>query len=430
MADASSVRTVNGSELPAATGRTASSIRYFKKKLWYADGTNWNQLQTQRPNVISLPIFVSGVAATGIIYTADRPLQVVSITEMHGTAEKTATTLTLTVTKDTGTTAAGGGTALLKTALDVVGVAANTVQTGTLTTTSSALVLAPGDRLGVKLSASATELANVTLEIGLQMADPRLEITAPLTAPTTAALETQTFFVADRAYQVTAATAVWGTAEATAATLTLDLLKETGTTAPGSGNSITTGATSTKATANTVVNYTTSATPSYLVLAPGDRLSAKFSAASTELANVVVTVVLQAIVDQPVAASVKAANLADATSKTFFVADQPYRIASINEIHSTASSVATAYILVTKESGTTAAGSGVAVITGNSVAGTAGTTVGFDSHGTANTVQNGTLNTVSDGVLDLAPGDRLSVSFVGTQTALVGAAVSVALLPW
>lgn len=109
----------------------------------------------------------------------------------------------------------------------------------------------------------------------------------------------QSFFVANAAYQVTAIRQVHAVAESTAATLNIQVTKDTGTNAPGAGTDLLTNNTNAgfdgKATANTVQTGTLTATTASLQLAAGDRLSVDFSASATELVGVTITVTLKKI---------------------------------------------------------------------------------------------------------------------------------------
>lgn len=103
----------------------------------------------------------------------------------------------------------------------------------------------------------------------------------------------QNIFIADRPYNVVAVGEVHGTAEATATTLTAQVNKCTGTTVAGSGSNVLTSTFNLKGTANTVQNGTLSATLANTQLAAGDRLALHVSGAATELAGVVINIVLQ-----------------------------------------------------------------------------------------------------------------------------------------
>lgn len=109
----------------------------------------------------------------------------------------------------------------------------------------------------------------------------------------------QSFFIANRAYQVVAIKEVHAVAEATAVSLAIQVTKDTATDAPGAGTDLLTNNTNAgfdgKATANTVQSGTLTATAASLQLAAGDRLSVDFSAAATELVGVTITVTLKRI---------------------------------------------------------------------------------------------------------------------------------------
>lgn len=101
-------------------------------------------------------------------FIADRPYYVAKIQEIHKVAESGGT-LTLIPRRQQGTEAAASGDALA-TALDMVGAGATaqTLKTATLTTTTSLLALAAGDRLGLDFTDDAAgELADVTVTFTL-----------------------------------------------------------------------------------------------------------------------------------------------------------------------------------------------------------------------------------------------------------------------
>jgi hypothetical protein len=113
---------------------------------------------------------------------------------------------------------------------------------------------------------------------------------------------------------------------------------------------------------------------------------------------------------------------ADLADQAFFVANRPYRVVRVREVHSTAGSDGSAVnVQVTKDDSTDAPGAGDNLLTNN-------TNAGFNLKGTANTVQAGTLATTAD-LMTLAAGDRLSVDFAGTLTAVAGVVVTVDLVP-
>lgn len=107
------------------------------------------------------------------------------------------------------------------------------------------------------------------------------------------------FFIANRAYQVTAIREIHAVAGDDAGAVSLQVTKDTGTNAPGAGTNLLTNNANAgfdmKGTANTVQAGTLSATASDLQLAAGNRLSLDFAGTVTTLAGVVVTVSLKAI---------------------------------------------------------------------------------------------------------------------------------------
>jgi len=104
----------------------------------------------------------------------------------------------------------------------------------------------------------------------------------------------------------------------------------------------------------------------------------------------------------------------------FFLANSPFEVLEITQIHKTAGSDGSDVNLqIEKITGTTVPGSGTNLLTNNSDA-------GFDMKGTASTVQTGVLTSTRADRL-LAKGDRLGVDFAGTLTALAGVCVTVTL---
>lgn len=113
---------------------------------------------------------------------------------------------------------------------------------------------------------------------------------------------------------------------------------------------------------------------------------------------------------------------ADAVDQAVFIADRAYVVERIDYIHGTAGSDASAVnVQVKKCTGTQAVDAGTNLLTNN-------TSAGFNCKATANTVQNGTL-TATLATKTLASGNRLSLDFAGTTTALAGVAVSIVLRP-
>jgi hypothetical protein len=111
-----------------------------------------------------------------------------------------------------------------------------------------------------------------------------------------------------------------------------------------------------------------------------------------------------------------AAAQTSANYSIFFQADRSIGILSVVEVHAVASG-ATATLQLEKLTGTTAPGSGTALLT-----------TAFNLNGTANTPQYGAI-TASAGKNSLVRGDRLAAKVSGTLTSSVDVVMTVFLQP-
>lgn len=98
-----------------------------------------------------------------------------------------------------------------------------------------------------------------------------------------------TFFLANRAYRVVAASII---NSSTSTVPTVNVTKDTGTTAPGAGSSVLTGAMTFSATANTRVTGTPNATVATTNLAIGDRLATVWGGTIGAITGAIVCVTL------------------------------------------------------------------------------------------------------------------------------------------
>lgn len=104
----------------------------------------------------------------GKFFVAPRACKVTKILEVHTTAGTDGGAVTLSVERLQGTEAPGAGDDLLGgTKINLKGLA-ETVQSPTLTTTGAHLVLAAGDRLGLKDTGTLTSLAGVAVTVELE----------------------------------------------------------------------------------------------------------------------------------------------------------------------------------------------------------------------------------------------------------------------
>jgi len=106
--------------------------------------------------------------ATQAFFIAPVAMQVLKVSEVHGTANTAAQTAD--ITKDTGTQAAGAGAVVLGSTKLNLAATANTVQSPALSGTAANLLLAAGDRLSFKPSIAGTEIANVVVTVHLARA--------------------------------------------------------------------------------------------------------------------------------------------------------------------------------------------------------------------------------------------------------------------
>ncbi len=102
--------------------------------------------------------------ATRIVFVATRACQFVGVSVAFTTA---STSGTLQIEKCTGTTAPGSGTSLLTGTVSLSGTA-NTVVSGTRVGTVASYTLAAGDRLGIVIAGTMTNLAGGICSISLQ----------------------------------------------------------------------------------------------------------------------------------------------------------------------------------------------------------------------------------------------------------------------
>lgn len=239
--------------------------------------------------------------ATQAIYLANRPVTITGVSMVWGTAATNAGAVTLTVTKDTGTTAPGAGTSVL-TAVQSVKGAINTPVNPALTATAATLTMATGDRLSLLTAGTLTALAGVVVVVSFaNQSSKAFTLGGPVAgmalaifnAPASVAVGTAaTFFIADRDYRVDDVSEVWSTAGSGNLTVTID----GSTVASGGGTSVLTDNTNagpaTTGTANTVVVGTLAISKRTLLLPAGSRLSAKYGGTLGALANPVVSVSL------------------------------------------------------------------------------------------------------------------------------------------
>lgn len=356
-----------------------------------------------------------------IIPTAAR---LVGISEIHATAESTATTMTAYISKLTGTTAPGSGLTVMNGTFDMKATA-NTLQTATLsmpTTGDSSdplIQFAAGDRVGIKFSTAGTELAGVVVTLAFAPNDGSKWIVYNMQA--NGDLVDQAIFLANRDYIVTGAYAVVSTKGTNGSAVNVQVVKDTGTNAPGAGTDLLTNNTNAgfnlKNTINTVETGTLTATAATLRLAPGNRLSVDFAGTLTAVAGLIVVVTLQKT-ERRLEITFKLSKNANlGVDQAFFIARRNYQITDITCVFSVTAGGASK-LQVTRDTATDAPGAGTDLLSNNTAA-------GFDLAATANTVQVGTF--VDTRFNYLMAGDRLSLDFADAVQSTAGVVVTVSL---
>jgi hypothetical protein len=94
--------------------------------------------------------------------------QLIKVYETHGTASDA--TQTLSIERLQGTETSGNGDAVVNATIDLEGTA-NTVQEGTVVTTSDIHIFEAGDRVGTNVSASGTAVASMIVTLQFRPVD-------------------------------------------------------------------------------------------------------------------------------------------------------------------------------------------------------------------------------------------------------------------
>lgn len=336
--------------------------------------------------------------------------RVVAIQQIHTTAGSDAGAVTCNVTKDTGTQVPGAGSSLMTGTFNLKATA-NTRQTATLVDDLSILQFTGGDRLSANFTGTQSAVVGVVIVVWVQYYVAWAETSLYRHGVDG---NDQAFFIANRPYTVAGASYAHRIAEATAATLTIQLTKDTGTNAPGAGTDLLTSTGfNGKAAINTVAVGTLTATAADLVMAAGDRLSADLSVAVTEHAGWCITV---AFVPQPERLEVSYFRRdTDVLDEAFLIVNREYEVYDGRQIHAVAAGgISTAQL--TRDRGTSAPGAGTDVLT---------TT--WDLNATANTTQVLAPVTVKETLL-IVDGDRLSIDYANTEQLLAGNLKTISLL--
>lgn len=337
------------------------------------------------------------------------PLEVVRISCIFSTAD--GATNTGYVSKEIQGQAAPGSTCMSGTFN--LNATANTLQDATLAGVlgTPSMVLNSGEQLTFNIASAVTSLAGLEVIVWVR---PHTGVAfAQFVRPANADIATSTMYLNIIPGTVVRAVSMrWSTAATNGGAVTMDVTKDTSTTAPGVGTSVLLAAQSVKGTANTTVFPALAASTATLTMAVGDRLAVKTTGTLTALAGLVITVFFSAGPQDHIVIPVSLWDAAS-TDRTLFIADHHYQVVDMWETWSTVSTSLTQ--LLTKDTGTTAPGAGTGLQTDN-------TNTGILTSGTINTpVGSVLLSAVSTKpTLWLAPGDRLGLKNAGTAASVAG----------
>lgn len=370
------------------------------------------QVFTGQRTILTFNLATNAQLVTQAFWIADGSYTISAISCVFATADGAANTAF--VGKATGTQAPSACVTCMTGTFNMNATAV-TVQNAVLpalnTPTQANIQVGAGDRLCFKIASAVTNLAGLVITVALFPGNK--SVTADYNMQLNSSIGTTTFFVSTGSYVVTGVRAIWSTAATNGGTVTYDVFKDTSTNAPGAGTSILTAAVSVKTAVNTVSVPALTATVATLRMDAGDRLSVVMTGTLTALAGLVVVVSLRPI--QTYVEITVPLKVTAWVKQAFFTADRTYEFAAAAVTYSTAEgSALTAN--VTRESGTTAAGSGTSMQSGT-----------FNLNTTTNTVQNATLLTVKDNII--LAGDRLSINLSTTLSTAVGFCLSVKLIP-
>lgn len=361
---------------------------------------------------VTFNVCANGSLGTQAFFICDKSY---TITSINYSAKTQATgTLTCNVTKDTGTQAPGAGVSLQSGTFNCVTIVNNTTTAGALTSTTADLTTAVGDRLSMLFTGTVSTLAGVTVTV--TMTPNSVADTAVYFCNLNADIKTQSFYIANRDRVITGVKLVYATAFAAA--VTVDVTKDTGTTAAGAGTSIITAAMAGDSTINTVITPTVAVSAATLRMAAGDRLAVKFSATTTGV-GVCLIVTFAPIMGEISPTWQLALNAQEQVAQCFFIADRVYEVVDASCVFDVAAGGASK-LGVTIDKGTAAPGAGVAVQTDNASA-------GFDLNATARTVQFMTPAVRSKRFM--YPGDRLGLVPTGAAQSTSLVAITVQLIP-
>ncbi len=271
-----------GDRITAVIGGTATvtALAGVVLTIWAAPGFK------ETPAIYQMK--ANGSIATQNFFQANRDFRITGVRAVWSAAGTDAGTVTIDVTHETSTTAAGSGSSILSAALSVK-TTANTPAAPALTATTSRLTMRAGDRLTMKLAGTPTALAGLVVIVYMESLSRTGyigQVDAGYSLLANGSLATQGFLIADRDYEVVDFGAVEGTAGSDGGAVTLDCTIDKGAVAPGAGSSCLAGTYSLKTTAYTSTWPGITTARRSRLASRGDLISVKYTGTLTSLAGV------------------------------------------------------------------------------------------------------------------------------------------------
>jgi hypothetical protein len=331
------------------------------------------------------------------------------ITEIHTTAGDDAGAVTAAITLSDDGQAPGDGTSVMSGTFNLKGTAV-TEQTATLTN-AAGVPFVSGQSLSFKLTGTPTTAAGVLVCVWVQY-DKAVQEHSWYSAAVTAT--DQVFFLFNRPYAIQSVRYAHATKETTDTSANVQVVVDTSTNAPGAGTNLLTNNTNVGFDCNAANNVVQTGTFAATTPAAGDRLAVDFRDGSyTQLAGTCVTVTMAAQANRiEVPYWLYDGGNVDSC---LFSADRDYELWDGRFVQSVAAGgVSTANI--ERESGTTAPGSGTALLN-----------TAWDLNATVNTVVVADLITVKATLL-IPSAYRLSLDFGHAEQSTAGVALTLSLM--
>ena len=242
--------------------------------------------RTQRTIPVPLRMVTPSTQVAFIVPAEMAGARLVGVKSRFGTAESSTADLTYQLVMDRrDSTTPGAGVDLLTAGVALTGTA-DTILSGTLISNEKWTKLQAGDRITFELSGSQNEVASLVVTLYFDFQGKGFPVVCH--APVNGDAVDRTFYIANGPRTITSIVASWSVVGSEAA-LNVQLVKDTGTNAPGAGTNLLTDDTNagidlgSGSDVNTPTSGTLIATAATLQMKTTDRLALDFAGATTAL---------------------------------------------------------------------------------------------------------------------------------------------------